>query len=432
VLRAASWRPTTTLLRAALGSSALAVTAVVTGRPDLLVLAAPLLVHAACAIAARPGTAPQVRSRLAHSTLREGEGTTLDVEVGPADGAEHAVLAVTLRRWLAARPAAGVVGTACDARGASRLGLPVASLRWGHRGIGDGLVAVRSTWAGYEFGPLPTTTQPLTTLPLLGRFDSRAASPHPIGLVGTHPARRPGEGSEFASIRPFQPGDRLRRVQWRVSLRTGALHVTSTVAEEDASVLLVVDSGVEVGVSGGVHGEASTLDVAVRAAGAVAEHYLVRGDRVGLRLLGSTRHSAVPTAAGRRHLRRVLDTLAHVVPGETPDVDATRLRFQVSAGTIVVVFSAMLSQTPVMATTTLAARGLDVVVVDTLPADVQAGQGDRRRELAWRMRLLERAELLERVQRAGIPVVAWRGPGTLDEVLRRLGRRAAMPTLARR
>ena len=427
----ASWRPTTSLLRAALASVAFAVVAVVTGRPDLLVLVAPLLVHAVWAVARRPVAVPEVRSRLAHETVREGEGTILEVEADGALGAEHAVLAVTLRRWLAARPASGVV-SGLVVGGRARLSLPVATLRWGHRGIGDGLVGLRSAWSGYELGPIPTTTQPLTTLPVPGRFDSRAASPHPIGLVGTHPARRPGEGSEFSSIRPFQPGDRLRRVQWRVSLRTGALHVTSTVAEEDASVLLVVDSGVEVGVSGGVHGDASTLDVAVRAAGAVAEHYLVRGDRVGLRLLGSTQHNAVPTAAGRRQLRRVLETLAHVVPGEHRDVDPSRLRFQAPAGSIVVVFSAMLSQTPVVATTTLAARGLDVVVVDTLPADVQVSEDDRRRELAWRMRLLEREELLERVQRVGIPVVPWRGPGTLDEVLRRLGRRAAMPTLARR
>ena len=116
--------------------------------------------------------------------------------------------------------------------------------------------------------------------------------PHPIGLVGTHQARRPGEGSEFSSIRPFAPGDRLRRVQWRVSLRTGALHVTSTVAEEDSSVLLLVDSGIEVGVGEGLHGRATSLDTAVRAAGAVAEHYLHRGDRVGMRVLGSTLHSA--------------------------------------------------------------------------------------------------------------------------------------------
>ena len=33
---------------------------------------------------------------------------------------------------------------------------------------------------------------------------------------------------KFASIRPFQAGDRLRRIHWPRSLRSGALHVTST------------------------------------------------------------------------------------------------------------------------------------------------------------------------------------------------------------
>ncbi len=199
-------------------------------------------------------------------------------------------------------------------------------------------------------------------------------------------------------------------------------------------MLLVVDSGIEVGVSGGVHGAASTLDVAVRAAGSVAEHHLTRGDRVGLRVLGSARLDPVPLSAGRRHLRRVLDTLARVVPGEHADVDPERLRFRVSGGTVVVVFSPLLSRLSVAATTLLSARGVDVVLVDTLPPDVElsADGPDRRRELAWRMRLLEREDLLARVQHAGIPVVAWRGPGTLDEVLRRLGRRSRLPTLVRR
>jgi uncharacterized protein (DUF58 family) len=432
VLRGTAWRPTPSLVRAALASTALAVTAAVVGRPDALVLAVPLLVPAVAAVRRRPTDPPRHTSRLSHTTIREGEGTVLEVEVDGASGAEHAVLAVTLRRWLATRPAAGVIGAQVTPGSGATLRLPVAGLRWGHRALGDGLVALWSPWGGYRWGPVPTPAQPLTTLPALGPYDSRAASPHPIGLVGTHPARRPGDGSEFASIRPFQPGDRLRRVHWRVSLRTGALHVTSTVAEEDASVLLVVDGGVEVGRSGGVHGAPSSLDVAVRAAGAVAEHYLVRGDRVGVRVLGSAGHQSVHTAAGRRHLRRVLDTLARVVPGESREPDPSRLRFRVSAGTVVIVFSPMLSTASVVAATTLAARGLDVVVVDSLPEDARVAEDDERAALAWRMRLLERAELLEKVQRAGIPVVAWRGPGTLDEILRRLGRRAALPTMARR
>ena len=432
MLHGSTWHPTPALVRAALGSAVLAVTAVVMGRPDLLVLAAPLLVHAVAAVVRRPATAPRSGDAvLGTDHVREGEGTTVRVRLDAAEDVEHAVLALVPHRHLVARPASGIADAAL-APDADRLELavPVASLRWGRRRVGDGLVAATTPWAGYLWGPLPVTPQHLTTLPQPGLFDSRAASPHPIGLVGQHPARRRGDGSEFESIRPFQPGDRLRRVQWRVSLRTGRLHATSTVAEEDASVLLLVDSGIEVGESGGVTGAPSTLDVAVRAAGAVAEHYLVRGDRVGLRVLGSTGRNAVHTAAGRRHLRRLLDTLARVVPGESRDVDLERMRFQVPAGSIVLVFSPMLSQVAVAATTTLASRGLDVVVVDCLPPDVEVGD-DERLALAWRMRLLEREALLGRVRRAGIPVVAWRGPGTLDEVLRRLGRRGARTTAGR-
>ena len=36
------------------------------------------------------------------------------------------------------------------------------------------------------------------------------------------------------------------------------------------------------------------------------------------------------------------------------------------------------------------------------------------------------------VTRRGIPVVPWHGPGTLDEVLRRLARRSRMPRVMSR
>jgi uncharacterized protein (DUF58 family) len=427
----ATWQPTIALLRAALVSALLAVVAVLVGRPDLLVLVTPLAVHAVACVARRPRSIPVATSSLSMTVLREGEGTPLLVSVDDAEGVEHAVVALNAHRWTATKPANGVVGVTTT-RPRPRLDTTVAvtSTRWGRRAIGDGLVATLSPWAGYQCGPTRLPTRTITTLPMPGSFDSRAPAPHPIGLVGTNPARRPGEGSEFSSIRPFQPGDRLRRIQWRVSLRTRTLHVTSTVAEQDASVLLLVDSGIEVGTSEGVLGAASTLDTAVRAAGAVAEHYLHRGDRVGLRILGSTHRNAATTSAGRRHLRVVLDTLAAVVPGEHREVDPSRIRFQVSAGSMVIVLSPLLSHTAVAATTTLASRGLDVVVVDTLPEGLDVG-GDLRRRLAWRMRLLERAQVLDKVQRAGIPVVAWRGPGTLDQILVRLGRRSSMPRVAR-
>lgn len=428
-----AWRPTTALLRAALASLSLSVLAVVAGRPDLLVIAAPLLVCAAPVVLHRPQRAPHADSKVLHTSLREGEGTAVRVTLSDAAGVEHVVAALTHRSFVAFRPPQGVRGLVLAA-GSDRvvLDVPLASTRWGRRSVGDGLVAATSPWAGFRWGPAELHPQTLTTLPMPGRFDTTAPTPHPIGLVGTNPARRTGDGSEFASIRPFAPGDRLRRVQWRVSLRTGTLHVTSTQSEEDSSILMVVDAVADLGVGHGIHGRSSSLDVAVRAAAAVAEHYLYHGDRVGLRVLGTTRHTTVAQGSGGRHLRLVLDTLAHIVPGSDRHVDPMRMHFGLTGGMVAIVFSSMLSDEAIGATLTLARRGLSVVVIDTTPADLDLGDDDPRLVLAWRMRNLERDALLRKVQNAGVPVVGWRGPGTLDEVLRRLGRRASMPRMARR
>ena len=79
---------------------------------------------------------------------------------------------------------------------------------------------------------------------------------------------------------------------------------------------------------------------------------------------------------------------------------------------------------------TLSRRGLDVVCIDTL---VEGTLPETAREqhspgaLAWRLRLIEREIQLTEVARRGIPVVPWRGPGSLDDVLRRLGQRSRMP-----
>jgi uncharacterized protein (DUF58 family) len=426
-----TWRPTAGLLRAALTSLTLATVAVVAGRPDLLVLASPLLVCAVAAVRHRPTLPPRSRNTLLHTSLREGEGTVVRTTLSDAGDVEHAVAALTRRRFLAFKPPEGVVGRTFPQRaGTVTVDIPLATLRWGRRQVGDGLVAAVSPWAGFRWGPVGLHAQMLTTLPVPGRFDARSATPHPIGLVGSNPARRTGDGTDFASIRPFAPGDRLRRVQWRVSLRTGALHVTSTHAEEDSSILMVVDAVADLGDPEGA--TATSLDVTVRASGAIAEHYLVRGDRVGLRVLGSTRHNVVAMGAGTGHLRRMLDTLAFINPGSDPHVDVARMQFGLTEGTVVVVLSPMLSDQSIAATLMLAARGLSVIVVDTLPEDLDLGDDDPRLALAWRMRSLEREALLRKVQKAGVPVVTWRGPGTLDEVLRRLGRRASMPRMARR
>jgi len=269
-------------------------------------------------------------------------------------------------------------------------------------------------------------------LPAVTRMRSGGEAPQPIGLIGAHRSRREGGGTEFSSIRAFHSGDRLRRINWRVSLRQGTLHVESTRAEEDTAVLLIVDAMADYGVSEGVGGAESSLDVTVRAAAAIADQYLGGGDRVSLRVLSPAGEYA-GYGTGTRHLRRILGLLARIRPGIPRDVSIEQIDFRATAGTVVVVISPMLSEALAIATVRLVRRGLPVMVVDPLPPgstpNVHPDSAAHVAELAWRMRLLDRSHLLAQLSASGCPVVPWNGPRTLEEVLRRLARRSQLPRI---
>ena len=280
--------------------------------------------------------------------------------------------------------------------------------------LGEEQVALTTAWAGYRWGPVGLHGDGLRVLPHTRPFDSRAETPRPVGLVGVNRSPRLGAGIEFADIRPFRTGDRLRRISWRVSVRSRELHVTTSPAEEDSGVLLVVDALGDHGNSEGLDGEASSLDQSVRAAAAVAEHHIRAGDRVGLRIVGGE-GGLLGYGAGTRHLRALLDLLAGVRAGELPDGIAERIKLRVRGGSVVFVLSPMLGATIVTATASLVQRGLPVIVIDTLPPDAEPrvpdGVDPQLAHLAWRMRRLERDQVLAGLGALGCPVVAMARPG---------------------
>lgn len=124
---------------------------------------------------------------------------------------------------------------------------------------------------------------------------------------------RGGTSPEAAGLRSFVPGDPMRHVHWRSSLRRGELLVRDREREERAETRVHLDTR---GAPEGARFEAEVE----RAASDVAAH-LEAGYRVALR----TDEVAFPAEGGRRQRRRLLAYLARVAPAPaTPARSAER------------------------------------------------------------------------------------------------------------
>lgn len=425
------WQPTSSLERAlTLGGVGIGL-ALALGRPALVAVVAPLVVVGALGLVHRPTREPAVFTSLAHRQLYEGQGTRVRLEASGLEDVEHVVRVMSPQPFVAIHPHDGALGHLVRP-GEGVAPIELSPRRWGSRLVGAEKVALTTPWAGYRWGPLALVGREIAVLPTLMHLRAGGEAPQPIGLIGAHRSRRDGDGTEFSSIRRFHAGDRLRRINWRVSLKLGNLHVESTRAEEDAAVLLIVDAMADYGQSRGVGSTESSLDVTVRAAAALADQYVGGGDRVSLRVLSPDGEYA-GYGTGTRHLRRILTVLSRIRPGVPRDVAIDQIDFRATAGTVVVVISPMLSEPLATATVRLVRRGLPVIVVDPLPPGstptVDPDSDMDVSDLAWRMRLLDRSHLLARLSGAGCPVVPWNGPRTLEEVLRRLARRGQLPRL---
>ena len=418
------WQPTAAHARALVGGMLLAVVGVLARRPDLVVLAAPLLSAAVWAAWRRPTSAPEVRQSIGHVVLREGQATRWHVTVDDREGlVDEVALMMKPTHWSELEPESGEAVISLRDDDVAALDIGVRSTRWGRRRTGPALVVASSAWAAFRFVSRDEAdARAVITLPAPSAFDAAAPPVRSPGLVGVNRSPRQGDGTEFAGIRPFQPGDRLRRIHWRQSLRAGALHVSASWADHDRHVVLLLDALDDIGESGGVDGQASSLDICVRAASAIAEHHIGAGDRVAMVLIGARGVQRMPPATGRRHLRRMLDVMAGIEPA-TSLIDDGRMLRGLGNGALVVMLSPLISPFALQRAVRIASHGFTIVVVDCLPEDVsQEDPDDPFVGLAWRIELLHRERAIRRVREAGIAVVPWRGPGSLDAVLRDLHR----------
>ena len=133
-------------------------------------------------------------------------------------------------------------------------------------------------------------------------------------LSGLHQSPFKGFSVEFAEHRPYQPGDELRYVDWKVLGRTDRLMVKQYEAETNLRSMLLLDTSRSMDWSG--EGRRLTkLEYGRRLAAALSLILLRQRDATGLIAFDDEVRIVVPAKARSQHRWTLLRELTHVAPG---------------------------------------------------------------------------------------------------------------------
>jgi uncharacterized protein (DUF58 family) len=379
------------------------VAALALRRPELAIVAAPFAL--VLAIGTRLPRDPGVTVEVELTSERTMEDA--EVEATVTVRAERAVDRLELLLDLPAGVEAvgGGDARAVRLRAGEEREIPMAvrCSRWGVYELSN--VEVRATdpfrlvvWEQRSSGrsPLKAYPSPISLQRILSPFETQAFS-------GSQVSRMKGDGVEYADIREFVPGDRVRSINWRASARTQGLVVNDRHPERNTDVVLFVDSFVDVRGSG-----ESTLESAVRAAASLATRYLERRDRVGLVGFGGVLRWLQP-GMGLTQRYRLIETMLEtgVEPTYTwRDVNVLPARI-LPPKALVFGLTPLVDPRFIAALSDLCARGFDVVAVEVDPIPMVEPGSSEVEKLAYRLWVLEREVVRSRLEGLGIAVARW-------------------------
>ena len=123
-------------------------------------------------------------------------------------------------------------------------------------------------------------------------------------MSGLHRSPYRGFSVEFAEHRPYQPGDELRYLDWKVVGRRDRLYVKQYEEETNLRATVVLDVSRSMGWSGDPERRLTKFDYATRMAAALALVLLRQRDATGLIAFDDAVRLAIPprTRAGQWHL----------------------------------------------------------------------------------------------------------------------------------
>ena len=148
-------------------------------------------------------------------------------------------------------------------------------------------------------GPMPEAVLRSLDLVVRRRMDGL--------LAGDAHSSRIGDGTELEQVRPYRPGDDVRRIDWGATARTREPHVRAHVAERAIVAWLVLDASPSMAFGTALRRKA---DVAAGAALALAHVATRRGNRLGVVAFGGPTARLLPPRQGRAGLLGLLLALS--------------------------------------------------------------------------------------------------------------------------
>ncbi len=391
--------------------------ALVVGRPELVALAAPFAVVLLAGLSLAQAPELDAIFELDQERQVQGETVEAELELRARKPAGRVELLLDLPEGLVAEtPNPQILSLGWEER--REIDYTLRCKDWGARLVGDlvfrsqdalGLLVYE--WSLERRRPLKVYPRGETLQRLLRPMETQA-------FAGNQVPRARAEGIEFADLRPFVPGDRVRRINWRATARRGEPWVTETHPERNSDVVIFLDTFLE------ARGEeAGTLDLALGAAASLAVHYLGEKDRVGLVSFGGVANW-LTASSGIVQLYRVLDSLLDAeifLSYAWKDIDHLPVR-ALPPKSLVLALSPLLDERGVAALLDLRARGFDLAVIEISPVPFAPVGKEELDDLARRLWLMRREALRSRYLRLGVPVVEWRGDVPLQVALEEVRR----------
>jgi uncharacterized protein (DUF58 family) len=165
-------------------------------------------------------------------------------------------------------------------------------------------------------GPLPETLLRALDLTIGRRVEGLLAGDYRSALLGL--------GTELAQVRPYEPGDDVRRIDWNVTARTRVPHVRVDLAERVMTTWLVLDVSASMTFGTADRRKADVAEGVALALGHVATR---RGNRLGVFTFGTSEPRLLPPRQGRTGLLGLLTALREeplAESGPTSFADAFR------------------------------------------------------------------------------------------------------------